>query len=103
MWKKLQISDSQAEAQRDGVRIPMTESEYCLKPRATSDHDLDFDMDDDDDEDFYDDDDECCYESSGQFTLLLKKVINETWTKILLSKLQLLSLVTTKDTTKVGH
>ena len=74
LWKKLQISDSQAEAQRDGVRIPMTESEYCLKPRATSDHDLDFDMDDDDDEDFYDDDDECCYESSGQFTLLLKKL-----------------------------
>jgi len=31
-----QIADSQTEALRDGVRIPMTESEYCLKPRASS-------------------------------------------------------------------
>lgn len=45
-----QIADSQTEALRDGVRIPMTESEYCLKPRASSDHEMDFDMDDDDDE-----------------------------------------------------
>merc|ERR1712106_1115805 len=62
-----QIADSQTEALRDGVRIPMTESEYCLKPRATSDHEMDFDMDDDDDdeEDELYTDEEIGYSSSA--------------------------------------
>jgi len=60
-----QIADSQDEALRDGVRIPMTQSEYCIKSKQhSSNHDIDFDMDDDDDldDDEYDEE----YSSSGK-------------------------------------
>ena len=59
-----QIADSQEEALRDGVRIPMTQSEYCIRSKQdSSNHDIDFDMDDDDDldDDEYDEE----YSSSG--------------------------------------
>lgn len=47
-----QIEDSQAEALRDGVSIPMTHEEYCIKSKVTrDDDDLDFEMFDDVDED----------------------------------------------------
>ena len=47
----------------------MTESEYCLKPRASSDHEMDFDMDtdDDDEDDELYTDEEIGYSSSGKF------------------------------------
>lgn len=63
-----QISDSQTEAQRDGVHIPMTQSEYCIKSKLdSSNHDIDFDMDDDDDlDDEYDEDEE--YASSANMS-----------------------------------
>ena len=51
------------------------------KPRASSDHDLDFDMDDDeDDEDdeFYDDE-EMGYTSSGTLTSLSKFYLKKTF------------------------
>lgn len=49
----------------------MTESEYCLKPRASSDHEMDFDMDtdDDDEDDELYTDEEIGYSSSGNFLI----------------------------------
>jgi ubiquitin-conjugating enzyme E2 R len=47
-----QIEDSQAEAERDGIHIPMTHEEYCIRPKVSADSDdLDFEMYDEEEDD----------------------------------------------------
>lgn len=61
-----QVDDSRKDAEREGISVPKTVSEYCIKTRLPSKdsngssdvNDIffdDFDYDDDDNEDFDDD------------------------------------------------
>merc|ERR1712136_212325 len=55
-----QVVGTKAEAEKDGVTVPMTLEEYCIKsrPLAKDTEDIDFDFDDDYDDDMEDEDEE---------------------------------------------
>lgn len=62
---KKQIEDSQEEAARDGVTIPMTNEEYCIQSkRRTETDELDFEMYDEEEDDD-ESDNECDYSLDG--------------------------------------
>uniref|UniRef100_A0A8C4ZKY7 Ubiquitin-conjugating enzyme E2 R1 n=1 Tax=Gadus morhua TaxID=8049 RepID=A0A8C4ZKY7_GADMO len=59
-----QVLATKAEAERDGVKVPTTLAEYCVRTRAPpADEGSDLFYDDYyDDEDLEDEDDDCCYD-----------------------------------------
>ncbi|KAL0966407.1 hypothetical protein UPYG_G00294960 [Umbra pygmaea] len=66
-----QVLATKAEAERDGVKVPTTLAEYCIRTRAPPpDEGSDLFYDDEyyDDEDIEDDDEDCCYDEDDSGT-----------------------------------
>lgn len=67
LFYRKQVLATKAEAERDGVKVPTTLAEYCVRTRAPAldeGSDLLYDdyYDDEDLEDEDDDDEDCCYD-----------------------------------------
>ena len=72
---------SRNEAERDGVVVPLTQEDYCIKTKIDSNppdsvdmadfYDDDYDIDDDDDDE---EDDEDCSDNNGKRCLKFQKV-----------------------------